>query len=152
LDQRAYAQIYRTSEVEVVVVAQVREVSEPGRPPSRLMDYRRLEDYIATSAFNYAQFLNRYGTSGPYALLASLIGAQGVSMQFPNYSDSEPGPAIKSNTLPFIEAVMDTAPESVAETCMVLRGVLDHLANAGGEPRSPNFDRDGRYTGPLLTR
>ncbi len=90
------------------------------------------------------------GVEPPYALLVSLVGVAGARFHLVRNPND---PAwydhlshdLQRDQYHFDEVIFETIPTSQEECAIVMRPILDQMANAGGTATSPIFDGQGRY-------
>ena len=95
--------------------------------------------------------LEEFGVEPPFALLASLLGVRGARFNFAPFdraSYDNLGDPFDRDQYHFGEIMFETIPQSAAEFAKIARPLLDQMANAGGSPLSPSFDRQGNFIDP----
>lgn len=142
VSQRAYVQVFRSGIVEAVASSIVRGAAN-------LLPMQDIEQHIIAHTRIYAANLHKFGIAPPIAVLASLVDVKGKILSpyksGTSYSEDMASLAIRQDQLHFLESIFETLPADVAECATMLRGTLDHIANASGLPASPNFDSTGVY-------
>lgn len=136
--QRAYTLVTRAGAVEAV---------------NNLHQYEALPELqakVIDHALRYARSLEQLGVHPPYAVFVSLARCRGLRL----VHDFKPSGALPedlpcgilgSDHYAAVETVWEVLPQDGAEAAALLRGTLDHLANAAGLPTAPYFDATGRY-------
>jgi hypothetical protein len=134
--QRAYTQVFRNGAVEAVTSVL--------RSDDKL-DVRDISKWIVQYATMYVASLKQCGAEAPYAIMASLVGVKGkLIMTFPSQLD-ENGLKADRDQLHLTEVILEKVPSTLQECGVMLRPLLDQLANASGAVSSPNFDEEGNY-------
>lgn len=137
---RAYTQLYRNGIVEAVASSQISEKIEA---------ISHIDDKITSQVVSKLADLTALGVQPPFLVLVSLIGVAGTrfnSARGPNavYYDNLSNQLERDQYL-LDEVLFETIPATQEECAQAMRPILDQLANAGGNARSPVFDEHGRY-------
>jgi hypothetical protein len=141
--QRAYTHVFRTGAVEAVGSSITRGSDSLILP--------HLDATIIRYARVYMAALQKFGAEPPFAILASLVGVDGLRLLrdfVPHgavYVDI-PQNILSKQVYHFVESIFEQIPVDDKAAARGLRGTLDHLANAAGLATSPYFDDEGNYT------
>lgn len=135
-----YTQLHRNGIIEAVEARLLNhEVSG-----QRIIPTAALEKALLQATPNYLKVQKDLGIAPPIYVLVSLVGVKGsplgVSNSFYDVSDRH---AIDQDVLQLPEAVVQDYGDRVES---VLRGPIDVFWNAGGYPKSHNFDDAGNWT------
>jgi hypothetical protein len=138
--QRAYVQVFRSGVIEAATSSLLR-----GKKP-RLTSLN-LEGTILLPAVPYLTALQSLGVDPPYALLVSLVGVKGVQMVsgVDTWSRDDPEVILDRDQFHFAEVIIESIPRSVQGLAVMVRPLLDQIANVAGLLRSPGFAPDGTY-------
>jgi hypothetical protein len=110
-----------------------------------------LDDNLIQETMRSFNDLATVGVEPPYALLVSLLAVTGA--RFYVGRDGRYDPAwydrlsysLERDQYHFDEVIFETVPTSRAECAVLMRPILDQMANTGGTAKSPIFDRQGQY-------
>jgi len=135
--QRAYVQVFRSGAVEAVTSSIARS--------DHSIDILSLTGYLVQYTTHYTIGLQQYGVELPFAVMASVIGVKGrrILTGVDSYHGIA-GELADRDQLHLPEVILETVPTQREESAMLLRPILDQLANAAGIPLSPAF-QNGRY-------
>jgi hypothetical protein len=123
--QHAYAQVFRSGIVEAVSTA--------NRSDGAVLA-STVDKYSVASTKTYVDALAKCGVGFPVAVLASLLGVKGRSLEsgidglHPPYGEQE----IDRNQLHFSECVLESAPHNYTECAVSLKGLLEQVWNTAG--------------------
>jgi hypothetical protein len=140
---RAYLQVYRNG-IDETVDSTVTARSS-GTPI-----ISGLDDRLIYETMRSLNDLATVGVEPPYALLVSLLDVTGARFHLVRDSN-DPGwydhlsRTLERDQYHFDDVIFETVPTSPAECAIVMRPVLDQMANAGGTATSPIFDSQGQY-------
>jgi hypothetical protein len=139
----AYVQVYRNGIVETVD-------STVTATSSGMPIITGLDDNLIQEIMRSLNDLAAIGVEPPYALLVSLLGVTGARFHLvrdrndPAWYDHL-SPSLDRDQYHFDEVICETVPTSRVECAIVMRPILDQMANAGGTAASPIFDDQGHY-------
>jgi hypothetical protein len=143
-EHRAYVQLYRNGIVETVDSTVTARSS--GTPI-----ISGLDDVLIQEIMRSLNDLATVGVEPPYALLVSLLGVTGTRFYVGRDGRYDPAwydrlsHSLERDQYHFDEVIFESVPTSRAECAIVMRPILDQMANAGGQPRSPVFDGQGHF-------
>lgn len=144
--QRAYVQVYRSGIVESVA-SSITMGERPVDAPARLMSHK-LEGMMLMSGVRYLKSLQELGIEPPYVVMLSLIGVKGVAINIglkADWADDDDISILDRDQLHFGEAVLETVPRSIQEMGVMVRPLIEQIANAAGRARSTSFGPNGEY-------
>jgi Putative DNA-binding domain len=134
--QRAYVQVFRTGAIEAV--------ASPIVHGQNWINVQTLEAMIVKYARIYAALLHDCGAEPPLAVMVSLIGVKGRTVQA-GFDDPETA-VIDRYQLHCAEVILEDVSSGDPDCAKKLRQTLDQLANAAGRPSSASFDQSGNFT------
>jgi hypothetical protein len=142
--QRAYVMVLRSGVLEAVCSSLARGTD------GRFLILPKIEATIVESARRYIHALNLCGIQPPFVLCVSLLDVEGrellhgpmVNNAFP---EDLPSATLTRDRLSFGECVFDSVPAHDAQSAILLRPILDHLANSAGLPSAVSFNAVGDY-------
>jgi hypothetical protein len=142
--QRAYVKVFRWGALEAVASSLAR-----GRD-DRFLILPDLQETIVQYVHLYLQSLNACGVLPPMAVFVSLFDIKGrellqTTIERGAIPEDLPSQTLDRERLQFGESVFESIPVERAQCAVVLRPILDHLANAAGLPAATCFDAQGRY-------
>jgi hypothetical protein len=132
----AYAQVFRSGIVEAV--------STVDRGDGAVLA-ATLDKYSVASTKTYVDALAQCGVGFPVAVLASLLGVKGRSLEsgidglYPPYGEQQ----IDRDQLHFSECILELAPHNYAECAVSLRGLLEQIWNTAGYADQQTIRNDG---------
>ncbi len=135
----AYAQLFRHGAIEVVLVAAVDRRNTRGRPA---FSGSQVERYTIAAMREVLKLWRAVDIAGPAALGLTLTGLRGFGMALDQESSALPKTLLSHDPFVLPEMVvndLDGEPEQL------LRPLFDLFWNAGGLPRSPNYDAAGSW-------
>jgi hypothetical protein len=137
--QRAYVQIFRSGAIEAVASSIARG--------NQHVDLQNIEGPIVRHAHLYATALHKCGIDPPLAVMASLVGLNGLRLitGIPSITGLTEGQLVDRDQLHLTEVILEQVPASLPELAVILRPILDQLANAAGCISSRSFDEAGNY-------
>jgi hypothetical protein len=121
----AYAQVFRSGVVEAVSTINRND----GAVLASVVD-----KYCVTGTKTYIEALTKFGVGFPVAVLASLLGVKGRSLEsgidglHPPYGEQK----IQRDQLHFSECVLEIAPHNYTECAVSLRRLLEQIWNTAG--------------------
>lgn len=133
-NQRAYVQIFRSGIIEAVAAFNDEEVYD-----------LKLEAGVVRYSREYAGALQACEIKPPFALLVSLLGAQGKHLIQSARSFHEESVGLDRDQLHFSEVILEEVPKTDQASATMVRSILDQIANAAGVPATNSFDEDGNY-------
>lgn len=144
--QRAYTQVYRSGIIEAVA-SSITMGERPAAAPARLMSYK-VEGMMLLNGVKYLKSLQELGIEPPYVVMLSLIGMKGVAINVglkSDWADDDDISILDRDQLHFGEAILETVPRSVQEMGVIVRPLIEQIANAAGRSRSTSFGPTGEY-------
>lgn len=136
---RAYTLLYRNGIVESVTSTLINETS--GTISS-------IDDKIVREVLLKLSQLSSIGVGPPYAVSVSLTGVRGARFNFARPRGNQFGDLgnpLDHDQFHPPEVMFDAVPVDMSGCAMVIRPILDQLANAGGVAVSPVFNQEGLY-------
>jgi len=135
---RAFTTIFRSGVIEFVERIAARDEAQ-----YRLVDVHEIEGSLRSSFEQVQLYYKQLGLPKPVYLAVSVLRARGLK--------PDPGPR-RSITFPYrrdqiILPEISLWREGEVSPIDALRGVCDLLWNAFGQPRSPSFDKNGKFRG-----
>lgn len=122
----SYCQIFRNGAVETttafVDTGGMWEISILG-----LINARNAATRVVNSVFALTSALSKCDINPPYVVMFSLLGMQGAILGVPGAIQYA-----RQDQYHFIEALLETAPQSTEEAYVPLRPLLDHVASLSG--------------------
>jgi hypothetical protein len=145
-EQRAYVQVFRSGIVESVA-SSVAVGERPEGVPPRLLSYK-IEGMMLLNGVRYLKTLAALGVEPPYAVLLSLIGVKGAAINVgiqANWADDDDITILDRDQLHFTEVILETVPRSNQELGVMLRPLIEQIANAAGRAKSSSYGPNGEY-------
>jgi hypothetical protein len=138
---RAYVQLFHNGIVEAVASSFLM-----GDRADRLTAMKT-EASIVKYSHAYLTGLLSLGSEPPFALLASLVGVQGVLYSFTMGHSlfEDEASTLDRDQFHFGEMIIDDVPTDPSEYAKLLRPLLNQIANAGGRAMTPTFDHNGNF-------
>jgi hypothetical protein len=115
--------------------------------PPRLLSYK-VEGMMLLSGIRYLRSLADQGIQPPYAVLLSLTGVKGAAINVgvqSNWADDDELTILDRDQLHFSEVILERMPQSVQDMGVMLRPLIEQIANAAGRAKSSSFGPDGQY-------
>ncbi|MGB8365241.1 MAG: ATP-binding protein [Rhizomicrobium sp.] len=144
--QRAYVQVYRSGIVESVA-SSIASGERPAGVPPRLLS-SKIEGMMLSSGVRYLKSLQEQGVEPPYVVLLSLVGVKGVAINVglkANWAEDDDISILDRDQLHFGEVILETVPRSIQEMGVMIRPLIEQIANAAGRARSSSFGPNGEY-------
>ncbi|MGH6870811.1 MAG: AlbA family DNA-binding domain-containing protein [Rhizomicrobium sp.] len=144
--QRAYVQVFRSGVVEAVASAIAADDRPEGVPP-RLLSLK-IEGMMLHNGVRYLKSLAEQGVEPPYAILLSLIGVRGAAINVGvqmHWADDDDMTILDRDQLHFAEVILESVPRSSQELGVMLRPLIEQIANAAGRAKSSSYGPNGEY-------
>jgi hypothetical protein len=134
----AYAQVFRSGIVEAVSTIERRNRNGP-------VFASDVDKYCVASAKAYINALTKFGTGYPIAVIASLLGVKGRSLEsgvdnlYPPYGEQQ----IDRDQLHFTECVVESSPATYSECAAGLRRLIEQIWNSAGFADQQSINDNG---------
>lgn len=134
----AYAQVLRSGIVEAVSTIERRNGA---------ISAAEIDKYCVAGAKGYVSALAKFGVGYPVAIVASLLGVKGRSLEsgidnlYPPYGEQH----IDRDQLHFTECILEASPGSYADCAAALRRLLEQIWNTAGFADPQTLTPDGKW-------
>jgi hypothetical protein len=137
--QRAYVQIFRSGAVEAVAASISRK--------DRSVNIQDIDRMIVNHVRLYSKALHECGIESPFAIMASVIGLNGLRLTTGRRlsSGQMEEQAADRDQLHLTEVVLEGVPADNQDCSIILRPMLDQLANSAGCESARSFDESNNY-------
>ncbi|HZR19100.1 MAG TPA: ATP-binding protein [Verrucomicrobiae bacterium] len=150
----AYAQVFRNGIIEGVFNCSLLDLKnytmtdeQRAARADKVLSSRQIEGYARKGATDFLETLKKLDQQPPIVLMLSLVGVKDMELavESPWRAYEEHAP-IDRDVLPLPEAIIDSFDIPIDD---VLRQMFDVAWQASGQPRSRNYNHDGRWDGGL---
>ncbi|MFA5122298.1 helix-turn-helix domain-containing protein [Zavarzinia sp.] len=145
--QRAYTQVYRNGRLEAVASS----ISKVGgqreeRPRLATID---IEGYILMGIVRYLKGLKVLDVEPPFVVMVSLVGVKGTQIGVGLHGIADDISTLSEDQYHFSEVLFDSVPNSIQECGVMMRPLIEQLANTAGAVASASYGPTGEYLHPF---
>ena len=139
-----FLQINRNGIVETAKAGIVLDIGAANKVDIiKVVPQSNIEIMIVGALASILPAINDLGFAPPHVVLITLSGVRGAQVDINTWRDKKL--PITEDELYFDEVIFEDLPQNYQAVARAMRPAFDQLSNAGGEPKSPNFDATGEW-------